>query len=69
MAKLNLLRAKMAAAGSINFITDLAKILHISRGAASLKMNNKSPFKQSEIKTLAKYYNMTPEEVNEIFVN
>lgn len=69
MANINLLRAKMAEAGCINFITELAEILQISRGAASLKMNNKSPFKQAEIKALADKYEMTPEDIQRIFVN
>lgn len=69
MANLNLLRAKMAEAGCINFINEIAADLKISRGAASLKMNNKSPFKQAEIAILANKYNMTPEDIKKIFVN
>lgn len=68
MANINLLRGKMAEAGSVNFVTDLAILLNISRGAASNKMNNKAPFKDAEIATLAKEYNMTPEDVKNIFI-
>jgi len=69
MANINLLRAKMAEAGSVNFVTDLALLLKISRGAASLKLNNKSPFKEAEITTLAERYKMTPEDIKKIFIN
>lgn len=69
MANINLLRGKMAEAGSVNFVTDLAILLNISRGAASNKLNNKTPFKEAEIAAMAETYHMTPEEVNKIFLS
>lgn len=69
MANINLLRGKMAEAGSVNFVTDLAILLNISRGAASNKLNNKAPFKDAEIAALAEKYQMTPEDIKAIFIN
>ena len=67
MAKTNLLKAKMAAAGDDNFVKILAEILQITPGTASRKLTGISSFKDYEIKTLAERYGLTPTEIQEIF--
>lgn len=48
---------------------DLSKIIGRSRGTVSLKINGKdgAEFTLSEIKTIKEHYDLTPEQVNEIF--
>lgn len=67
MAKTNLLKAKMAAAGDDTFIKTVAEILEITPGTASRKLAGTSSFKDQEIKKLAEKYGLTPEEIQEIF--
>lgn len=67
MAKINLLKAKMAAAGDDTFVKTLAEILAITAGTASRKLTGLSSFKDHEIKALAERYGLTPEEIQEIF--
>lgn len=67
MAKTNLLKAKMAAAGDDTFVKTLAEILAITPGTASRKLDGISSFKDYEIKTLAEKYGLTPAEIQEIF--
>ena len=67
MAKTNLLKAKMAAAGDDTFVKSLAEILQITPGTASRKLTGLSNFRDHEIKTLAEKYGLTPAEIQEIF--
>ena len=50
-------------------VETLAEALDISRQTLSSKINNKTDFWQSEIKFFVKRYELTPEEMNEIFFN
>lgn len=68
MANINKLRSKMAEHGTTAFIQELADVLQISRTSASNKLNEKTAFKESEIATLAKKYEMTPEDIKTIFI-
>ena len=67
MAKLNLIRAKMAEAGSVAFVKDLAAKLGIAEVTARNKLNGKTPFKSWEIQEFKKAYNLTPAEVQKLF--
>lgn len=46
---------------------DLAELLGITYQSLSIKMNGHKDFKQSEIFKIIHYYNLTPEEVMDIF--
>ena len=47
---------------------DLAKLLNVTKSSISSKINeNGSEFKQGEIATIAKAYNLTPEQIKAIF--
>jgi hypothetical protein len=51
-------------------IKDLALLLNIAQSSVSSKINeNGSEFKQGEIATIAKEYNLTPEQIAAIFFN
>ncbi len=63
----NLLRSKMALHGDMQ--VDLAKDLNITAMGLSNKMNQKNDFKQSEIDFIAKKYDLTADEIKEIFFN
>ena len=62
------LKAKMILFGDENFVECLASILNVSRQTASAKLNGRVPFTQPEISTIAKHYQMTGDELREIFV-
>lgn len=61
----NLLRSKMALHGDMQ--VDLAKELNITAMGLSNKMNQKTDFKQSEIDFISKKYDLTADEIKEIF--
>lgn len=63
----NLLRSKMALHGDMQ--VDLAKELNITAMGLSNKMNQKNDFKQSEIDFISKKYDLTADEIKEIFFN
>lgn len=63
----NLLRSKMALHGDMQ--VDLAKDLNITAMGLSNKMNQRTDFKQSEIDYIAKKYELTADEIKEIFFN
>ena len=63
-----LLKAKMILYGDENFSECLATILGVSRQTASAKLNCRTPFTQPEISTIAKHYQLTGDELREIFV-
>ena len=65
----NLLRSKMAAAGDISMITKLSKLLNINRVTAGYKISGKSQFTQREIEIIANNYDLTGDEVKEIFLS
>ena len=67
MTNVNLVRAKMAEAGSVVFAKDLAAILGIAEVTARNKLSGKTPFKSGEIQGFQKAYKLTPEEVQKIF--
>lgn len=46
---------------------EVAKYLGITQSTLSWKINGKAEFKQSEIKSLAERYLLSPEEIAEIF--
>ena len=45
----------------------LARVLGISKSTMSWKMNGRANFTQAEIKTIAKRYNLTGEEIKYMF--
>lgn len=64
----NKLRAKMALHGDTG--GTLSDALGISQQRFSMKINdNNAEFTQSEIQMIKNRYNLTPEEVDEIFFN
>lgn len=48
---------------------DLAELLNITYQSVSIKLNGKSDFTQSEIFKIIHHYNLTPDEVMDIFFN
>lgn len=48
---------------------DLAELLNISYQALSMKINQKNDFTQTEIFKIIQCYNLTPEEVMDMFFN
>ena len=49
---------------------DIANLLGISEQSVSYKINEKDPeFKQGEIKLIATRYNLSPEDITDIFFN
>ncbi len=63
--KKNLLEAKMKIFGDTQ--SDLAEVIGISVATFNYKLNGKSEFTQSEIQKIRERYNLTDEEVVEIF--
>ena len=63
--KKNLLEAKMKLHGDNQ--SDLAKALYISLPTFNYKLNGKSEFARDEIQKIKERYNLTPEEIDEIF--
>lgn len=49
-------------------LEDLAKHLKITRVTLSAKINNKTEFKLSEIVKISRRYNLTDNQIKEIFV-
>lgn len=65
MVKRNLFNSKMALFD--DNLTTLADHLGISRQTLTSKLDNKSDFTQSEIKKIVVRYDLTPEEMDQIF--
>ena len=63
----NLLKSKMALRGDTQ--NDLAEALNVTRPTLSFKMNQKTNFKQSEIDIITKRYDLTSDEIRQIFFN
>lgn len=63
----NLLKSKMALKGDTQF--DLGKALGITKASMSVKMTGKNPFKLNEVKFIADRYELTNDEIVEIFLN
>lgn len=59
------LKAEMLKRGITN--DKMANALNISHTTMNLKINNKREFKQSEIKKIKKYLDLSPEELVNIF--
>lgn len=66
MTNKNKLKAKIMEAGYT--ITSLAKSLNISKTTLSQKINNKIKFSQNNIREISKKLDLTPEEIQEIFL-
>lgn len=62
---INLLRSKMALKGDTQ--ADLAAALEITPQALSTKMTQSYDFKQREISAIAKRYDLTGDEIKQIF--
>lgn len=62
-----LLKSKMALFGDNQ--NALAEFLQITKSTLSLKIHGQAEFKQSEIIAIACRYNLTPEEVHEMFLS
>lgn len=60
------IRAMLAARGQTQ--ADLAELLGITYQALSIKLNCHTDFKRMEIYLIMKIYNLTPEEVVDIFL-
>ena len=65
MLKRNFFNSKMALFNDT--VSSLAEYLGISRQTLTLKLDNKSDFTQSEIKKIVIKYNLTPDEMDQIF--
>ena len=63
----NLLKSKMALNGDNQ--VELSDALDITPNALSFKMKQKNDFKQSEIDIIAKRYDLTGDEIKQIFFN
>lgn len=63
----NLLKAKMIAVGDEHFTNVLSDVLNISRTTASRKLNGLLDFTQSEINKLKSRYNLSAEDIDQIF--
>lgn len=48
---------------------DLAKAMGITKASMSVKMQGKNPFKLEEVRFIAKRYDLTNDEIVDIFVN
>ena len=68
MTNTNLLKSKMVAFGDGNYIQCLSGILECSRTTASKKLNGELPFSQTEIVLLAKRYNLSGDDIKNIFI-
>lgn len=68
MTNTNLLKSKMVAFGDTDFVKCLANRLRVSRTTASKKLNGEKPFDQREIAMLVHVYNMSDNDIREIFV-
>ena len=69
MTNVNLLKSKMVAAGDTDYINKLATLLDVSRTTASKKLNGEKSFTQQEIAVIAAKYNLSAEDIKEIFVD
>lgn len=67
MTKTNLLKSKMIAVGDENYVESLMKLLDISRGTASKKLNGHYPFNQLEIFLIKNRYHLSDNDIREIF--
>jgi len=65
--KTNELKAEFARHGKT--YEDISKLLNISEGSVQRKVNGLTQFKPSEISVLKDALNLTPERVDEIFLN
>ena len=63
---INLLRSKMALKGDYDIIC-LVVVTNLSYQAITKRCNGEVEWKQSEIKAIASYYELTMEEVSKIF--
>ena len=63
----NLLKSKMVLKGDTQ--NDLANALDVSRATLSFKMNQRTNFKQSEIDIITKRYELSSDEIRQIFFN
>ena len=68
MTNTNLLKSKMILYGDENFVQALSELLGCSRTTASKKINGEIPFSQPEIAILAKRYNLSGDDIKEIFI-
>lgn len=68
MTNTNLLKSKMVAAGDENFVQCLADLLKCSRTTASKKLNSELDFDQTDIGIIADRYNLSGDEIKEIFI-
>lgn len=64
---INLLKSKMALNGDNQ--VRLAEALNITKNAMCKKLQEKNEFKRSEIEIIAKRYQLTSDEIKEIFFN
>lgn len=62
----NLLRAKMALKGDFNE-GDLCDVIGVKPMGVHKRMNGEIQFRPSEIKSISAWYDLTPEEIAEIF--
>lgn len=69
MTNVNLLKSKMVATGDTDYINKLAILLDVSRTTASKKLNGEKSFTQQEIAVIAAKYNLSAEDIKEIFVD
>lgn len=64
-----LLKSKMVLCDDERFVSAISALLDISRQTASAKLNGESDFNQSEIKLISDRYQLTPDDIQNIFLN
>lgn len=68
MTNTKLLKSKMVAHGDEAYVQCLADLLSISRTTASGKLGGTIPFTQPEIVLVSKKYDLSAEDIKDIFV-
>jgi hypothetical protein len=69
MLNAKLLKSIMVANGDDSYVTALSKVIGVNRVTAGQKLNGKSQFTQKEISAVMNHYNLTGDEIKEIFLN
>ena len=62
------LKSKMILKGVENYVQGIADLLGVSRTTASKKLNGETGFTNNEMKLIKAEYNLSSEEVVEIFL-
>lgn len=64
----NILKSKMVLKGAENYVQAISDLLGVSRTTASKKINGEAAFSDNEMKLIKAEYDLTSEEVVQIFL-